>query len=54
MNPISTPAPAPAYVEAFPHGDGHFHECASCGGTVGESSALLVVDGAPWHAGCFE
>jgi hypothetical protein len=49
MNATETP-----FVEAHTMGDGHFHECASCTGTIGESDAMVFVDGEPMHAGCWE
>lgn len=42
------------YVEGFPNGDGHTHECAVCGGTIGESSDMVYADGAPMHDTCYD
>lgn len=42
------------YVEAFPNGDGYFHQCADCEGTIGESDSMVFADGDPFHIGCFD
>lgn len=51
---MSQPAQPEPFVESHPHGDGYFHECKPCGGTVGESDAMVFVDGEPMHESCWE
>jgi len=41
-------------TENFPNGDGYFHECSICGGTIGETDSMVVSDYQPIHTSCFE
>lgn len=54
--PVQPTTPAEPFIEGHPHGDGYLHECAAatCGGTVGESDAMVFVDGEPMHESCWE
>lgn len=42
------------YVENHPNGDGHFHECAECGNTIGESDSMVFADSVALHTLCYE